>query len=127
MSFSGRGGASADHHVGQAKECVELMPVPGQSPIPHFPMPENIFHDVERMFNERPHRVFGPLDDFERCFLRAFGHAFDYPAFARYLPVYLSLQRHDFGALLHTRVSGVGVDLGFLGQDDLDVCLEPSN
>ncbi|MCL4788624.1 MAG: GNAT family N-acetyltransferase [Verrucomicrobia bacterium] len=30
----------ADHHVGQAKEHIQLMPVLRQPPIPHFPMPK---------------------------------------------------------------------------------------
>src|ERR1035437_133198 len=57
--FSRRGRSPADHHVGQAEEGVKLMPVFGQSPIPHFPMPENILQDMEGGFHERPHRGLG--------------------------------------------------------------------
>src|SRR5438445_13597018 len=45
--FSRRGGSSSDHHIGESKERVELMPVLGQSPIPHLPMAENILQNVE--------------------------------------------------------------------------------
>lgn len=38
MVFSGRGGSAADHHVGQSKERIKLMPVLGQPSIPYFPM-----------------------------------------------------------------------------------------
>jgi hypothetical protein len=70
--FSGRGRACADHHIGQAKERVELMPVLGQSPIAHFPMTENILKNVKGMFHERSHRGFGFLHGLERFFFRAF-------------------------------------------------------
>src|SRR5674476_1645603 len=53
-AFSHRGRAPADHHVGQAEERVKLMSVFSQSPIPHFPMPENILQDMEGVFHERP-------------------------------------------------------------------------
>jgi hypothetical protein len=52
--FSGRGLAPSNDEVGQPEERVELVPVFGQSPIAHFPMPENILEDVEGMRHERP-------------------------------------------------------------------------
>lgn len=92
------------------------MPVLGQPPIPHLPMPKEILDDVERMLHERSHRGFGLLDGLAGFFLRAFGHAFDLPAFARNLPVDLLCQCHDLGALLHPGVAGVGVDLLLLSM-----------
>ena len=99
MVLSRRGGSSSDHHVGQAKERMEVMPVLGQSSIPHFPMPENILHDVERMFHKRSPGGFGFLDGLERFFLRASRQGLDRAAFARDLPVYLPFQGHDLGSL----------------------------
>src|SRR5688572_314846 len=53
--LSCRDGSSADHHVGQSEERVELMSVLGQSAIPHFPVAKEILHDVEGMLHERSH------------------------------------------------------------------------
>ena len=41
----------ADDHVGQSKEHVELMPVLGKSPATHFPMPENVLHNMKRILH----------------------------------------------------------------------------
>jgi hypothetical protein len=111
MVGSCRGGSAADHHVGQSEEGVELMPVLGQSPIPHLAVAEDVFDDVEGMFHERPHGGFGLLHRLARFFLRAFGHRFEQPAFACDLPVDRPLQHHDLRPLLHPGVTGVGMHL----------------
>jgi hypothetical protein len=61
--FSGRGNAASDHHIGQSKERVELMPVLGQTLIPHFPMAEQVLHAVEGMFHKRPLRRLHKIKD----------------------------------------------------------------
>ena len=43
--FSHRSPSRSDDHVGQSKECVELMPVLGQASIPHFAIPEQVLHE----------------------------------------------------------------------------------
>ncbi len=63
------------------------------------------------MFHKCSHGGFGFLNGLERFFLCAFHQAFDRPAFARDLPVYLSFQRHDLNSLFHAGVARVGVDL----------------
>ena len=45
--------AGGDHHVGQTEERVELMAVFRQPAIPRLPVPKQILHDVEGMFDER--------------------------------------------------------------------------
>jgi hypothetical protein len=104
--FSGRGGSAADHHVGQSKERVKLMPILGQSAIPHFPMPKQILHDVKRMFHKRSHGRFGFLHGLDRFFLHALGQRFDSTTFARDLPVYLPCQRHELRPHLVTGFAG---------------------
>ena len=39
-AFSRRRRAASDDHAGQSEQAVKLLPVLGQPPIPHFPMPE---------------------------------------------------------------------------------------
>src|SRR6185437_15759265 len=85
--LSGGDGSSANHHVGQPKQRVELMPVLGKPSIPHFSMAENILYDVEGMLHERPHGGFGFLRRLDGFFLRTLSQGFDRPALGRNLPV----------------------------------------
>jgi PII-like signaling protein len=54
-------------------------------------MPENILEEVEGMFDERSDGGFGFLQGLAGFFVRAFGHRFDLAAFARDLPVRISV------------------------------------
>ncbi len=52
---SRRDPACGEQHVGQTEERVELGRVFRQSAIPRLPVPKEILHDVEGMFDERAH------------------------------------------------------------------------
>lgn len=103
--FSPRDRAGADHHVGQSKQRVEVMPVFGQPPVTHLAVAEDVFDDVEGMLDEGSHRGFGFLQCLERFFLRAFNHRFDRPAFAGDLPVNFPLHGRNLRSLLHSGVA----------------------
>ncbi len=58
-------------HVGQAEEHVELVAVLRQSPITCFPIPEEVFHDMEGVLDEGPHRRLRFFERLKRLLPRA--------------------------------------------------------
>ena len=53
--------ASRQHKVGQRGQAEQLRGVLGQPAITQLPMPEQVLHHVEQMFNDRPHLRVGTL------------------------------------------------------------------
>ena len=67
-----------DEEVGQCEQGVELAGVFVESPISDFAVVEEVFDDVEGVFNSGTYLGFEFLDSLGEFFKGAFGHLFNF-------------------------------------------------